>query len=212
MTTFYLVRHGQSEGNLYGRFIGQGDVPLTELGVMQAQKTAEHLKDVKFDLAYTSDLIRARKTGEVVLGNRKMALVSAPNMREIFAGEWEGKTFDSLDIDYKESYALWKNEVGKASPDGGEPVSALYDRVNRFILEVAEQNEGATVLIATHATPIRCIVAKANGLPSERLHEIPWSPNSSVTVIGVENGKFSVISPSSADHLGDLATFLPKNV
>ena len=91
MTTFYLVRHGQSEGNLYGRFIGQGDVPLTELGVMQAQKTAEYLADVKFDQAYTSDLIRARKTGEVVLGNRKIPLVSAPNMREIFAGEWESR-------------------------------------------------------------------------------------------------------------------------
>lgn len=212
MTVFYLIRHGQSEGNLRTEFIGQGDAPLTALGELQARKTGEYLSDVSFDYAYASDLIRAYRTGEIALAGRDIRLVPDAELREIFAGDWEGKTFSSLEQEYPTSYDVWKKDIGKARPSSGESVIQLYRRVNKRIEELALLHPNSTVLIATHATPIRCITARASAISEQDVHKIAWAPNSSVTVIGVENGVFSVIKPATAHYLGDIATFLPKNV
>jgi len=96
MTVFYLVRHGQSEGNLRNEFIGHGNARLTELGRAQAQKTGEYLSSAQFDYAYGSDLLRAFETGEIILKNRDIELIPDKMLREIHAGEWEGKTFSEL--------------------------------------------------------------------------------------------------------------------
>ena len=212
MTVFFLVRHGQSEGNLRNEFIGHGNARLTELGRAQAQKTGEYLSSVQFDYAYGSDLLRAFETGEIILKNRDIELIPDKMLREIHAGEWEGKTFSELEQTFSRSYGVWKTNIGLAEPEGGETVRALFDRVTAEIVRLSEVHPNKTVLIATHATPIRCVMAKAKGLSYDKMSRIPWSPNSSVTVVGVENGAFTLISEPTAAHLGEIATFLPSNV
>lgn len=66
MTKFIFVRHGQSIGNLTGRYLGQFDGRLSELGIEQARRAAEYLKDEKIDTAYASDLLRAYETGSII--------------------------------------------------------------------------------------------------------------------------------------------------
>ena len=84
-------------------------------------------------------------------------VISDRNLREIYAGEWEGKKFSELPGLYEKTYGVWLSDIGRSHPDGGESVSELYERIIGEVRKIARENMGKTVLIATHATPIRCI-------------------------------------------------------
>ena len=78
-----FVRHGQSLGNLTGRFLGITDLDLSPLGAVQARRTADYLKDEKIDVIYASDLIRACHTAQPLSGNKG----AAHNKRQAFRGD-----------------------------------------------------------------------------------------------------------------------------
>ena len=88
-TTLIIIRHGQSMGNVEGKFIGITDSPLSPLGIRQAQLTAEYLKDVKIDKVYASNLSRAKVTAEIIAQKHGLNVNVEPDLREIDAGLWE---------------------------------------------------------------------------------------------------------------------------
>lgn len=212
MTKFIMIRHGFSVANNEKRFAGHSDFPLTEIGKKQAERCAEALKDEHIDAIYSSDLSRAFETAIPVAKAHGFAVIPNKGLREIFAGEWEGKSFDELDESYAESYGVWKSDIGHARPDGGESVAELYSRILTTLGEIAKDNEGKTVCIATHATPIRAVCTAAAGYDSGEMALIPWTANASISLFEYENGRFTVVYTSKTDHLGDLTTKLPTNV
>lgn len=211
MTRFIMIRHGFSVANNEKRFAGHSDFPLTDIGRLQAEKCAEALKDEHIDAIYASDLSRAFETAIPVAKAHGLTVVPHKGLREIFAGEWEGKTFDELDKKYSE-YGIWKTDIGHTHPDGGESVRELSGRVLSTLAEIADMNEGKTVCIATHATPIRSVCTAAAGLDACEMVKIPWVSNASVSIFEYENGTFHAIKVDDASHLGDLKTSLPANV
>jgi probable phosphoglycerate mutase len=212
ITKVILVRHGQSLGKLTRCFIGHGYAPLTELGHEQAEKSAVFLDKYPIDAIYSSDLMRACQTAEHTAKRHGLEIIKDSGLREIFAGEWEGKKFDTLDTEYAENYEIWKRDIGNAHPDGGESVAELYRRVVSTLCEIAEINAGKTVCIATHATPIRAVCAAAEGYEACDMAKIPWTANASISLFEYENGKFKAVYTGNADHLGDLKTVFPSNV
>ena len=115
MTTLLLIRHGQSQANLNGLFAGQLNPPLTELGVQQAQRTAEFIKaHYQVDKVYASDLSRAARTGQAVADNLGLPLKTDTSLREINAGQWEGISFERLAQDYPEDYGVWLADIGNS--------------------------------------------------------------------------------------------------
>ena len=88
----YLIRHGETDYNKVRRLQGVTDIPLNARGIELAQKTAERLKDIHFDRIYTSPLIRARKTAEIIRGNRDLEIIPTEGLREISFGDYEGLT------------------------------------------------------------------------------------------------------------------------
>ena len=213
MTTLLLVRHGQSEANLKGIFAGNLDVKLMELGYMQAQKAAEYIKEnYEVSGVYASDLKRASETGRTIAEHLGVDMIHESNLREIRAGEWEGKSFDILASTYANDYGIWLNDIGNCRCTGGESVKALGERVLKALERIARDNDEKTVVIATHATPIRaaeCLISKEN---LNEMKNVPWSTNASVTVISYENGKFSVVNSSIDSYLADFKTSFPANV
>jgi broad specificity phosphatase PhoE len=207
-----MIRHGFSEANNERRFAGHSDFPLTCIGRAQAEKCADALKNEKIDAIYASDLNRAFETALPVAKIHSLEVVPHKGLREIFAGEWEGKKFDTLDTEYAENYEIWKRDIGNAHPDGGESVAELYRRVVSTLCEIAEINAGKTVCIATHATPIRAVCAAAEGYEACDMAKIPWTANASISLFEYENGKFKAVYTGNADHLGDLKTVFPSNV
>ena len=211
-TVIYIIRHGESEGNKMNAFLGHTDLDLTETGHAQAENTARYLKDVHIDVIYSSDLKRAYHTAEHTAKAKGMEIVKEQGMREIFAGDWEGKGFAELAVEYPETYGLWVKDVGRARCDGGETVAQLKDRVMATIERLAKENVGKTIAVFTHATPIRIIKNTWENKPIERLTETPWASNASVTRAEYEDGAFK-ITDYSIDHFqGALLTKLPSNV
>ena len=207
-----MIRHGFSVANLEKRFAGHSDFPLTDIGRLQAEKCAEALKDEHIDAIYASDLSRAFETAIPVAKAHSLTVIPHKGLREIFAGEWEGKSFVELDESYAESYGTWKTDIGHAHPDGGESVAELYSRILTTLGEIAKENEGKTVCIATHATPIRSVCTAAKGGKAEDMSKISWTPNASISYFEYENGIFTAVQTGIVDHLEGICTSLPSNV
>ena len=211
-TTFIMIRHGYSVANLEKRFAGHSDFPLTDLGKLQAEKCAEALKNEHIDAIYASDLSRAFETAIPVARAKGLEVIPTKGLREIYAGQWEGRLFDELDQVFTDDYLVWKNDIGRARCTGGESPAELSSRVISTLKAIAEENEGKTICIATHATPIRAVCTSAAGYNACDMAKIPWTANASINRFEYEDGRFTAIYTSRTDHLGDLTTKLPTNV
>ena len=207
-----FVRHGQSEGNLVRSFLGHTDLPLTELGHRQAEATARYLDGTDIDIMYASDLKRAWQTAEHIAERKELSIIANPTLREIYAGEWENEMFEELPKKFSKDFSVWLNDIGNARCTGGESFVELYNRIIAEVIRISEINDGLTVCIATHATPIRCVRLKAHGYGFDKAKDIGWTSNASVTVVDVENGEFTLVNEHQYEHLGDLATGLPRSV
>ena len=213
MTTLLLIRHGQSMANLEGVFAGNYDAALTELGYNQAKRTAEFIaENYKVDKVYASDLIRAFETGKCVADRLGLDVIPESNLREIRAGKWEGVPFDDIVSNYPEEYGKWISDVGNSGCPNGESVKELGKRVLGALTSIAQENEGKTIVIATHATPVRVSQCLIGSESLDCMKDIPWVSNASVTEINYDNGKWNLVKVGQDSHLSDLKTNLPANV
>ena len=213
MTRLLLIRHGESEANNEGIFAGNKDVSLKERGIEQAKKTAEYIaQNYAVDCVYASDLSRAYKTGEIIADALGLKVIADKRLREIYAGQWEGKKFTELEKNFADDYTCWLTDIGNCVCSGGESVKELGERVFKAILEIAEKNNGKTVVIATHATPIRVLQCILGGYSFDLMKNISWVSNASVTELSYENGQWSFINIGEDGHLSELKTTFPANV
>lgn len=213
MTTLILIRHGESEANRQGIFAGQIDPDLQNRGKEQAKATAEYIaKNYKIDKIYSSDLTRAYKTAKSLADIQNLEVIKDENFREIYAGKWEGMKFTDLITAYAKDYDMWLNHIGKAVCTDGESVKELGERVMAAATRIAKENDGKTIAIATHATPIRTIQSIIQTGSLDEMENIPWVTNASVTVLEYDNDEWKIVKLSEDEHLGDLRTGLPKNV
>ena len=211
-TTIYLIRHGQSLGNLRDQFIGHTDIELTDLGRQQAEMAAEYLKDIPADAIYSSDLQRAYDTAMATAKRKNMPVIPRTGLREIDAGLWEEKTFTQLRAEFTEDFAVWCEDFGNARCTGGESVPELQNRFVTELQRLAEENPGKTLMIFAHATPIRMFRAHCENASPEAMGTIPWATNASVTHAEYEKGTFHLIAYSTDHFMGKLKTALPKDV
>lgn len=137
----YIVRHGQTEYNVIGRYGGRIDVPLNEKGIEQAHELHDILKDIKFDLVFSSPLQRALKTAEIICDNE---IIKDDRIIERDNGELEGKL---------------KSEILEL-PDFNNPNEKKYNienivdfrnRIYNFFKDINENYKGKNILVVTHA-------------------------------------------------------------
>lgn len=213
MVTLILERHGQSEGNDRKLFTGHTDVGLTHLGIRQVKKSAEYItENYKINKIYSSDLKRAVDTAKFVADKTGLEIIKSSKLRELYAGKWDGVQFDEIEKKYPEDWRIWRNDVGNCRCTGGESVKELGERFISAITEIAEENDGKTVFIATHATPIRVAQCLLSGRLLDEMKNVMWGANASITVLKYESGKWTIVTSNYHDHLGDLKTGLPANV
>ena len=211
-TEIYLIRHGQSEGNLRNMFLGHTDLDLTELGHMQAEKTAQYLKNIHADVIYSSDLLRAYHTACHTAEIKGMEVIKDRGLREIYAGKWEGMTFADIIETYKEDFGLWLSNIGRSRCTEGESVAELQQRFVSALERIVKENEGKTVFVFAHATPIRVTNAKWKNRSLDGIKDDPWPTNASVTHARCVNGVYSVVDYSIDHFLKDISTSFPGNV
>lgn len=213
MTTILLVRHGESTANLHDIFAGHYDPELTALGHRQAECTARFLfENYTVDAVYSSDLQRARDTGRHFAEKAGLSVTTDSRLREIFAGEWEEKTFAAVEETYAADWDTWRTDPANAVCTGGESVRQLADRVFTALTDIAKENEGKTVLVTSHATPIKVTMWQIMGGDPETLKSIDWVSNASVTELHWDGSRFSLGKISQDAHLADMRTSLNINI
>ena len=203
-THIYFIRHGQSEGNLYDLFLGHTDLDLTELGKKQAECVTTYFKDIAVDAIFSSDLKRAYHTACPLAKTKGLPITKCEKLREIFAGEWEGKVFSEIRKTYPMG-DIWWEDTGNAHPTGGESVAELQIRILAEVERLAKENEGKTICIFTHFTPIYALRTAWAGVPVSEMKNMPKPSNASVTHAIYENGAFSeLVEYANNAYLGDL--------
>lgn len=212
MTKMIFVRHGQSEANLAKLFAGHTDIPLTELGRRQAENTAQFLKDYPIDVIYASDLLRAMQTAEPTARMHGLEIIPNERLREIYAGDWEGVSFETLLEKFPESFGeVWRKDCGHAHPENGESVPALSERIYAEVDRLAAMHRGECVAIFSHATPIRLLCALWQGYAPEDLSKVSFCGNASVSVVDYEDdGSYTVHLCGYDGHHGEMATRFEK--
>lgn len=159
MTRLILIRHGETDWNVEGRYQGQSDVPLSERGRFQAAEMRPHVQVLKPAAIYSSDLIRARETAEILASPLQLTVRIDPRLREIHLGEWEGLLFDEIQARYSGLLKLRREDPAKVSAPGGETVAQVRDRVLAATGEIAERHRDQTVVLVAHGLPLAILIA-----------------------------------------------------
>ena len=209
-TIIYLVRHGESIGNMHRMCLGHTDLGLSDLGKKQARATAEDLSSTQFDAIYSSDLLRAMDTAAPHADLRGMAVIPDEGLREIYLGEWEGLYVDDIIKRYGELYTVtWREHFGEFRSPSGESVPELAMRMYGTVKKIGAAHPGETLLIATHAAAIRAFWGVISGIPaSELAAALPFPSNASYSVVEYdsESGVISPVSFSNDGHLYNMIT------
>ena len=153
------------------RFVGQVDLPLTELGVRQAEWWREELTSKDFGQVYCSDLSRCRHTAKLVMQGRDIPIQPTPQFREIKLGEWDGLAITDVLNRYSAEWAKRQQDIAGYRCPGGESFQDLQDRVVPAFEEIL-QNAQKDVLIVAHAGVNRVIICHVIDIPLKNLFRI----------------------------------------
>lgn len=137
----YIVRHGETDFNVEGRYGGRIDVPLNENGIKQAKMVSENLKNIKFDKVFSSPLIRAYQTAQIIY---KGEIIKDDRLIERDNGDLEGKLKTEIKdyIDFNDPNETKYNI---------ESIIDFRNRINNFLDEITQKYSGENILIVTHA-------------------------------------------------------------
>ncbi len=155
-----VTRHGQTDWNLAGKVQGKTDIELNETGLEQAKIAGEKLLNEKIDVIISSPLKRAKKTAEIIRGNRNIPILLDKGIEERSFGEFEGKTREEFDFE-----EIWNYKLNKQYKDA-ESVGDLFTRVQGFLNKIKEEYNDKTVLLVTHGGVTVPIRATLEGIPN----------------------------------------------
>ncbi len=177
MSSLVLVRHGQSQWNLENKFTGWVDVDLTPKGESEAKAAGQKLKGFKFDKAYTSDLKRAQRTLQIILGEigqSNLTVVKDKALNERHYGDLQGLDKAETAKKYGDKQVhIWRRSYDIAPPNG----ESLKDTAARTLpyfnnTIVPELKSGKNIIIAAHGNSLRSIVMEIEKLTKEQVLEL----------------------------------------
>lgn len=213
MVKFLVVRHGFSLSNKEKTFTGHADIDLSELGYKQADLVCDYvLKNLHVDEIYSSDLCRAYHTIEKVAKTLNKEIKMDKDLRELYCGKWQEVAVSKVAELYPEDYAKWQRFDKDMRTTGGESMMELRERANRAFDKMARENEGKTVLVATHGGVIRMMQTLWQNIPCDKWGEMRWTTNASITTVIYDGDRREVVEESFDDYLGELKTQVPKGM
>ncbi|MDE1768551.1 MAG: histidine phosphatase family protein [Candidatus Micrarchaeota archaeon] len=179
-----IVRHGQTVENVTGVVQGHRHGRLTKKGVRQAKRAAYILKGKTIDVAFSSDLRRTIHTAREIVKFHEVPVYQLKELRERHAGVFEGRHRDELMADEKAS-GISKLRY---KPKGGESLTELRRRTEKFAKRINKKYKGRTVLIVTHGLVVKCLVSLYLKMPLKKAAELRTT-NGGILIIDVKGGK-----------------------
>ncbi len=161
--TIYIVRHGESKWNLTGTLQGHKDSPLTETGIKQAKAMAKKLKPIEFKAIFSSDLVRAKHTAEIIALDKKITIKTSQAIREGSMGKYEGKKYERFRKELKHlieqrNQLADKDKLRFRLDEGIETGEDIINRSVSFLKKIAADYLDKTILMVTHGTVLRYLL------------------------------------------------------
>jgi Fructose-2,6-bisphosphatase len=177
MTQLWLIRHGQTDWNVQGRWQGQTPdaPPLNAVGLAQAHALAGQLVEqvahdgIAFAALYSSDLLRARQTAEVIAQHLGLPIQLDARLREVHLGTWEGMLGDEVALRYVAELDERRRDPVHSRPPQGETVFELAARVGQALDDVAWAHPRGNVIVVSHGLAIAAALCLANSWPLEQV-------------------------------------------
>lgn len=208
MTTIYLIRHAEAEGNLYRIAQGQYDSNITDRGYRQIRALEERFREIPVDSVYSSDLYRTCVTAGAIYLPKHLPLHKRQDLREICVGDWEGKTWGEIARNESEQMINFSKHLERWHVQGAETPEQVRDRVLAAIREIAAENDGKTVAVFSHGCAIRILLATVQGDSIAQIGETPHGDNTAVSLIEAEGDRLRVVYRDDSSHVRrNLSTF-----
>jgi len=172
-TRLYLARHGQVVG--YDKLTANGhtDVDITETGAIQMNSLAERLRLVTLNALYATGLTRTEKGARIIGQYHNISIISKPEMKEIYFGDWEGMSLEEIEKAYPgELDKRYSDIAGYRPPGKGENMEDVSKRVLACLKELISENIGKNILIVAHGGVNRTILCDALGMDKNKLFNI----------------------------------------
>ncbi|TFV66072.1 UNVERIFIED_ORG: bifunctional RNase H/acid phosphatase [Bacillus sp. AZ43] len=199
-TVTHLLRHGQTEHTPERRFSGRNDLPLSRTGRAEAEAAGERARGLGIEAVVASPLRRTRETAQIVAGVLGLPVTYDDDLVELDFGELEGLTFDEARQRHPLAARRFLDDVTVAAP-GGESVADVSARVARARRRLLERHAGGTVLVVSHVTPIKLLLAAALGTGDEVVHRVFLEAASLSSVAWSSDGRASVRLVNDTAHL-----------
>lgn len=173
--TFYIIRHGQTNWNVKKLIQGHVDIPLNKTGEKQAEEAKKLLSGIYFDAVFSSDLLRAKRTAELIAMEQKIVVQETKLLREQYYGSFQGKQVK----EYLDTFRKYIRNMKKITHTQRKTLKVgdretdekLIQRVILFLREAAVAYKGKTVLVVTHGGVMRTLLVHLGFATYEDLHE-----------------------------------------
>ena len=193
----YIIRHGQTPWNARKCLQGRSDVDLNENGIYLAELTGKALRDVTFDMAFTSPLIRAKHTAQCILAGRKVPIIEDERLIEISFGIYEGCCYAE---ENRQVPQQWIENFFHAPQDyvaapGGESLDDVEKRTRNFMEDICSRKElqDKTILVSTHGCALRGLLNSIRESNREDYWHGGVSKNCAVSIVTCNRGEKPVL-------------------
>ena len=196
-----FVRHGETPWNVTLQYQGQGNVPLNERGQEQARRAAGRLRRYEVAALYSSDIVRAWQTAEIVGAALGRTPVAMPELREIDVGQWEGHTPEELYRRFPDHMAEYKRDPARTVRIGGESYAQLQARALVALNNLQETHQqGETIVAVSHGGTIRALLCHVIGLDLGLFGRM-WLDNGSLTEFRLGRNGWRLMRLNDAAHV-----------
>lgn len=206
-TVLYLVRHAATEANLARppRLQGRNHNPgLATLGIRQAEATRDFLADRLLSHCYTSPMLRAVQTAEIIASSHLKIPEKLEELTECDVGRWEGLDWQTIRyLDAADYHRFMENPARYGYP-GGETFADVYHRASTKIEELLRAHAGEQILVVAHHVVNRTYLASLMGLPPEQARQVSLD-NCGISVVTCEGDTVTVSTLNASFHLQNLA-------
>ena len=197
----FLIRHGQTSWNLEGRYQGNNDIELNQVGIKQAKLAAKYLSRVEFANIYSSPLKRTLYTAEKIKGRRDLEIKVRDDLKEMNFGKWEGMKFSEINEKYHRDYHNWLEDPYNNRPTDGENFKEITERTTAEIGRIVSENtDGSSVAVVAHGGVILSLLVYWLQIPLARWKSI-IQRQGAINIVVIDKGYPYISAINYTGHL-----------
>lgn len=199
-----LIRHGETKWNIEKIFRGRMDIPLSDVGIKQAELLGKYLSKVDINAIYSSPLKRAFETAKYIVKYhcKPIEIIVDDDLTDISYGFWEGKSEEEVKENYGELYREWINNPHNVKFPNGESLSDVRSRLTRFLKKITSKSNG-NIAIVSHRVVLKVLICMLLDLDDSKFWNIRIDCGG-ITIFEYIDEKFILVKHNDTSYLSEL--------